>query len=113
MLLEKMIRMGELYDFYGQLLTPRQQEFMDLYYREDLSLGEIAERFEISRQAVYDNLRRSEKLLEEYEEKLQLLARTTELKGGILQIKLMVEGLHCDPDQQQAILAVIDQLFDR
>lgn len=105
--------MGELYDFYGQLLTERQQEFMDLYYREDLSLGEIAERFEISRQAVYDNLRRSEKLLEEYEEKLQLLSRTKEMKAGIQQVKERIISLDCADDQRKEILEIIEYFLDR
>lgn len=104
--------MGELYDFYGQLLTPRQQEFMDLYYREDLSLGEIAEKFEVSRQAVYDNLRRSEKLLEEYEEKLQLLARTGQMKQTIFRVKELVENLECDSEKRQEILEVIEHFMD-
>lgn len=105
--------MGELYDFYGQLLTQRQQEFMDLYYREDLSLGEIAERFDVSRQAVYDNLRRSETLLEGYEEKLQLLTRTKEMKAGIQQIKERIILLDCADDQRKEILEVIEYFLDR
>jgi len=64
-----------LYDFYGQLLTPKQREYWELYYHHDLSLGEIGEEFGISRQAVYDILKRGEKLLEEYETKLGLVAR--------------------------------------
>lgn len=86
---------------------------MDLYYREDLSLGEIAEHFTISRQAVYDHLRRSEKLLEAYEEKLQLLARTREWKERILQVRGLVEGLACSPDRRQEILDVLERLFER
>lgn len=54
---------------------------MDLYYGDDYSLGEIAEEFEVSRQAVYDNLRRTEKLLEAYEGKLHLL-RDFELRSA-------------------------------
>lgn len=72
-MLEKTTRMNLLFDFYQSLLTPKQSSYMDLYYREDFSLGEIAESFGVSRQAVYDNLRRTEALLEEYEEKLSLL----------------------------------------
>ena len=43
-------RMAMLYDFYGDLLTPRQKEFYDLYYNDDLSLAEIAENYDITRQ---------------------------------------------------------------
>ncbi|HHW41442.1 MAG TPA: YlxM family DNA-binding protein [Syntrophomonadaceae bacterium] len=66
-------RMVLLYDFYGKLLTPKQQEVVRLYYEEDLSLGEIAEELKITRQAVYDILKRSEQALEKYERKLGLL----------------------------------------
>lgn len=61
-----------LYDFYHRLLTEKQQSYMELYYREDYSLGEIAHETNVSRQAVYDNIRRTEQLLESYEEKLHL-----------------------------------------
>ena len=67
---KKVIRVGKLFSFYGSLLTDRQQEFVELYYYHDLSLGEIAEEKEISRQAVFDNLKRSEEALENYEDEL-------------------------------------------
>src|SRR5690606_21408142 len=67
--------MNELFDFYGQLLTERQRTVFRRYYHEDLSLSEIGEEFEISRQAVHDVLRRCEQTLESFERKLGLLAR--------------------------------------
>ncbi|MBM7613631.1 YlxM family DNA-binding protein [Alkaliphilus hydrothermalis] len=73
MMLEKTIEISLLFDFYSQLLTDRQREMIDLYYNQDFSLGEISETFEISRQAVYDTLKRTEKILYEYEEKLKLV----------------------------------------
>ena len=72
--LEKTTQMNLLVEFYGCLLTEKQLEYMELYYGDDYSLGEIAEEFDVSRQAVYDNIRRSAKLLENYEEKLHLVA---------------------------------------
>ncbi|RYL95366.1 putative DNA-binding protein [Sporolactobacillus sp. THM7-4] len=74
-MLEKIIRVNALYDFYQPLLTPRQQEYLDLYYLNDFSLGEIAERCHVSRQAVYDNLKRAESALEAFEEKLGLFRK--------------------------------------
>jgi len=74
-MIEKTVRMSLLFDFYGQLLTPRQQEFFSLYYDDDLSLGEIASQYGVSRQAVYDILKRSSQALEEFESKLQLVER--------------------------------------
>lgn len=69
-MLEKTTRMNDLYDFYQSLLTPKQRSYMSLYYLDDLSLGEIAEQYGVSRQAVYDNIKRTEQTLEDYEKSL-------------------------------------------
>jgi predicted DNA-binding protein YlxM (UPF0122 family) len=74
MILDKLGRIAQLYDLYGPLLTPKQQEAVHLYYEQDLSLGEIASECQVSRQAVYDLLRRAEVALEKYEQRLGLLA---------------------------------------
>ena len=71
-MLEKVNRMNELYDTYQELLTSKQKVYFELYYQDDLSLSEIAEQFEVSRNAVFDNIKRTGKLLD-YEDKLQLL----------------------------------------
>ncbi|UDM32663.1 putative DNA-binding protein [Lentilactobacillus laojiaonis] len=70
--LEKNNYINSLFEFYQSLLTDKQKSYLELYYADDYSLGEIAEEFSISRQAVYDNIRRSEKLLQQYEDKLGL-----------------------------------------
>ena len=62
--------MSLLFDFYGPLLTERQQNVFDLYFNDDLSLGEIAEELLVSRQAVYDTLRRVGLVLEDFEQSL-------------------------------------------
>jgi uncharacterized protein len=77
-MLEKTTRMNYLFDFYQALLTPKQRSYMEMYYLEDLSLGEIAESFDVSRQAVYDNIRRTETMIESYEKKLNLYGRFKE-----------------------------------
>ncbi|WP_377892194.1 putative DNA-binding protein [Alkalihalobacillus sp. R86527] len=69
------MRMNSLFDFYQSLLTPKQRNYMALYYLDDYSLGEIAEEFQVSRQAVYDNIKRTEQMIEEYEAKLLLFER--------------------------------------
>lgn len=66
-----------LFDVYGGLLTTRQQRLMRLYYHDDLSLGEIAERRRITRQAVYDSLRRSMVELTRFEQHLGLVRQRT------------------------------------
>ena len=111
-MLEKKIRMGELYDFYGQLLTDKQQEYMELYYRHDLSLAEIAVKFDISRQAVYDNLRRSEDLLEEYETKLSLLQKNKDMRKDIKRVKDIVKNIDCTQQKREQVIQIIDGLLD-
>ena len=68
-------RMAMLFDFYGDVLTDRQKEFYDLYYNEDLSLGEIAENYNISRQGVRDVIVRAEATLTDLEDKTGLIKR--------------------------------------
>ncbi|MEO1770995.1 putative DNA-binding protein [Candidatus Enterococcus ferrettii] len=72
--IEKTNRMNALFEFYATLLTEKQMNYMELYYADDFSLGEIAEEYNVSRQAVYDNIKRTEKILEEYERKLHLVS---------------------------------------
>jgi predicted DNA-binding protein YlxM (UPF0122 family) len=74
-MLEKTTRMNLLYDFYQGLLTDKQRLYTQLYYSDDLSLSEIAEHLDVSRQAVFDNIKRAEQLLEHYEQQLRLLEK--------------------------------------
>ena len=70
--IEKTNRMNALFEFYAALLTEKQMNYIELYYADDYSLAEIAEEFGVSRQAVYDNIKRTEKILEDYEMKLHM-----------------------------------------
>ncbi len=71
--MDKVYETSLLLDFYGQLLTDRQYEILDLHYNNDYTLTEIAEQLNISRQGVYDNEKRGRAILNEYENKLGLL----------------------------------------
>ncbi len=64
-----------LLDFYGQLLTSRQFEILDLHYNSDCSLGEIAGQLNISRQGVYDGVKKGKEALRQFEDKLGLVKR--------------------------------------
>lgn len=70
--LVKTLRMNYLFDFYQSLLTNKQRNYLELFYLEDYSLSEIADTFNVSRQAIYDNIRRTGDLVEDYEKKLEL-----------------------------------------
>lgn len=72
-----------LFDFYGELLTDKQREYFDLRYNEDLSLGEIAEQSGISRQGVWDIIRRAETAMTDIEEKTGLIRRFLERNAQI------------------------------
>lgn len=85
--------MAMLYDFYGELLTPKQAQAIDLYYNEDLSLAEIAEPLEISRQGVRDTIKRGEKLLLSMEERLGLVNRFMDLEEKMQEVIEDVEAM--------------------
>jgi len=103
MSLEKTNRMNYLFDFYQALLTPKQRNYMSLYYLDDYSLGEIAEEFEVSRQAVYDNIKRTEAMLEQYEEKLALFEKFEQRQRLLQTLKRQVEH---SPDLTETISAL-------
>ena len=67
-----------LYDIYGGLLTDKQQKCMELHFYNDLSLSEIADEYGVSRQAIYDLIKRAGQILERYENRLKLLERDKE-----------------------------------
>ena len=74
--MEKNVKISILCDLYGKLLTEKQFEFINDYYNNDLSLSEIAENNDITRQAVRDIIKKGEKKLFEYEEKLGFMKKT-------------------------------------
>ena len=85
-------RMTLLFDFYGEMLTDRQKEFYDLYYNEDLSLTEIAENYDMSRQGVRDAIVRAQATLEELEEKTGIVKRFQEQKRQLEEIESLAQA---------------------
>ncbi|BAB06204.1 putative DNA-binding protein [Halalkalibacterium halodurans] len=108
-MLDKTLRMNYLFDFYQSLLTEKQRKYMSLYYLDDFSLGEIAEEFDVSRQAVYDNIKRTEAMLEEYEEKLSLLAKFEKRSEILQQLKEAVDK-QATSEELMALLESLDTL---
>ena len=78
--IEKKERINQLFDIYENLFTEHQIKIFQSYYQDDLSLKEIAEDFNISRNAVHDLLKRVEVMLEDYEAKLHLLEKINEIE---------------------------------
>lgn len=85
--LEKSIYINELYDLYGSLLTEKQQKIIEMYYWDDLSLSEISEQLNISRNGVYDCLQKGIKQLENYEKVLKLHEKEQKISDFFNEIK--------------------------
>lgn len=90
---DEVTKINLLYDFYGQLLSLRQAQVMDLYYGENLSLSEIAGELGISRQGVHDALKNAEKSLTGYEQKLGLVKRFEETKKAVDDIDRLIDEI--------------------
>lgn len=89
--MSKNLSMSMLLDFYRRLLTDKQTDALDLYYNQDLSLAEIAEHLSITRQGVRDNIKRGERQLCDYEDKLGLAAKFSELADSCSMIRENIE----------------------
>lgn len=91
--MEKLAEMTLLMDIYGGLLTDKQYDVMDLYYNNDLSLQEIAEIKNISRQGVYDIVKRADAVLKKNDSSLNLLDKMLSLKSELDSSKLLIEDI--------------------
>ena len=101
-------RMALLYDFYGDVLTPRQKEFYDLYYNEDLSLAEIAENNGITRQGVRDVIVRAEAILTDLEDKTGLIKRFHAMQKQLQEVEGAAQGvLKQALEQADGLLGVV------
>lgn len=90
--MEKKVMQTFLYDFYGELLTEHQRNIYEEFVLNDLSLSEIAEEAGISRQGVHDLVKRCDRILEGYEEKLHLLERFLATKEKISKIRTLTHN---------------------
>ncbi|AYE33095.1 putative DNA-binding protein [Clostridium septicum] len=84
--MEDRVEISMLMDFYGTLLTDKQYKIMELYYNDDLSLGEIAELNNTSRQAIHDLIKRCYKQFLSYESRLNLLEKSLKKEKVILEL---------------------------
>lgn len=110
---DRIKRMTLLYDFYAPLLTDRQRLILEMYYQEDLSLGEIAEDQGITRQAVHDILRRSEKALESHEERLHLVERFAWQSEEIARAYELIKALGeiFEPAKAAEIITILEKIL--
>ena len=90
--MEKIFEQAMLYDFYGELLKDNQKEVFENYVLDNLSLSEIAEERGISRQAVHDMIKRADRTLNEYEDKLHLVEKFLSVKEKVERIHVLAKG---------------------
>ncbi len=111
-MLDKVDRIIMLKDFYGQLLTERQQDVISYYYENDWSLAEIADNLDVSRQAVYDLIRRAEASLENYEKRLGFLERFKYSRQHWQQVYDILDKGAVTEDKRIEALGLVKELKD-
>lgn len=98
---EKNLNISLLLDFYGDILTDRQKEMLDMYYNDDFSLSEIADSFSISRQGVRSVLKKGEVILTDMENKLRLAQRFVDMKEKSSEIAKQLEYINSEVDNDK------------
>lgn len=99
-----------LLDVYGQLLTEKQRFAIDMYYNEDLSLAEIAEEIDISRQGVRESIKQGEKHLLEYEEQLGVVKRFKNISAQLEELDTLLENV--DFEGKDRILEISEKISE-
>ena len=94
--MERIVHQTMLYDFYGELLTPHQRKAYEAVVMEDLSCSELAKIENISRQGAFDMIRRCDRQLEEYEEKLHMVERFLSMKKELQELRESAEKLQAE-----------------
>ena len=108
---EKNLGISRLLDFYGSMLTDRKRDVLELYYNEDLSLGEIADNIGISRQGVRDLIKKADVELVFFEENLKLAARYDAVSSRAEEaLRLLEAGSGNDEAVKREILGIIDEI---
>ena len=102
--MEKIIEQGILYDFYGKLLTKHQQMVYEELVYHDLSISEIAKEQGISRQGVFDLVKRCDKILQDYEDKLQLVKKFYSIKNKVREIQLFTN--------EEQVKKLVDEIIE-
>ena len=107
--MEKKVEVSVLWQIYGKLLTEKQYQFIDYYYNQDLSLSEIAENEDITRQAVRDIIKKGERKLFEYEEKLLFMKRTINQEKQIQTILFNLNKIQKDSSDKQ-VSSILEEI---
>ena len=104
--MEKIVKVAQLFDIYGALLNEKQRDVINCYYNEDLSLQEIADNTDRSKQAISDMMARSVDKLFEFEDELSLLEKKEGLKDALMSIRELMES----SNYEQAIEKITEEI---
>lgn len=107
--MEKKVEISILWQIYGKLLTEKQYQYIDYYYNEDLSLSEIAENDDITRQAVRDIIKKGERKLFEYEEKLLFMKKTINQEKQIQNILVNLNKIQKDSSDEK-VTSILEEV---
>jgi hypothetical protein len=107
--LERVEEVGKLADYYGNLLSNRHREIIEMYYFQDLSLGEISELLGMSRQGVHDLLKRAENHLYNFEKKLELINKNRAASEKLAELK---EKMTEDPEKYADVLPILLEIIE-
>ena len=107
--MENKVEISMLWQIYGKLLTEKQYEYIDYYYNNDLSLSEIAENDGITRQAVRDIIKKGERKLFEYEEKLLFMKKTINQEQRIQEVLFNLTKIQKDSSDKQ-ISSILEEI---
>ena len=107
--MDKKVEISMLWQIYGNLLTEKQNEYIDYYYNQDLSLSEIAENDNITRQAVRDIIKKGERKLFEYEEKLLFMRKTINQEKQIENILINLNRIQKESSDKQ-VSSILEEI---
>lgn len=111
--MEKKVEEQYLFDFYGELLTQKQKQILGYYYDEDYSLAEIAEVMAVTRQGIFDIIKRSKAMMEVYEEKLGLIDKFLKSQHLLEEIhRDLLDLADCEADEKRKseLLLIVEKL---
>ncbi len=111
--MSKDLRMSYLLDFYGEVLTEKQNSMMQQYFNMDLSLSEVADNFNITRQGVRDAVKRSETVLVELEEKIGFAKKYSGIQSGVEEIRTLVQNINFHNENSYASSDEIKKFSER
>jgi len=108
--MQDIMKLSVLFDYYGTVLTQKQADVCDMYFNQNLSLGEISEIMGITRQGVRDCIKKSEKILLGHEEKLGIYKKDLKVSSLIDKIEVLLNESNIDVDLMDRIKMITDEI---